>query len=176
MAILDICIYPDSVLRSRCEEVPQITPEISSILSDMAETMYDASGIGLAASQVGILQRLIVVDVGDDESAIDAQGNPLGLLKIINPVVRLADGSYEMEEGCLSIPDVRQKVRRMGHVIVDYLDEQGRKCSIEARGLLAVCLQHEIDHLNGVLFIDRLTPLRRELIRSKLKDLKKKNP
>lgn len=169
MAILPIKVYPDPILKKRASEVTEITAEIERLLDDMAETMYDAPGIGLAATQVGSLHRVIVVDLGDDEET----GREAKLYKLINPVIVESEGEIEMEEGCLSIPDVREYVRRSESILVSALLPSGEKVEISADGLLAVCIQHEIDHLDGILFIDRLTPLRRELVRSKLKKLRK---
>lgn len=167
MSLLPILIYPDNFLRQRCEEAPEVNDDVRSLLNNMAETMYEANGIGLAASQVGCNLRVIVVDIKERE---DRPGT--GLLRMVNPVIELSEGSVEMEEGCLSIPDIQAKVQRHEHVVVRYQDEDGQPCTIDAHGLLAVCLQHEIDHLNGVLFIDRLTGLRKELIKGKLRKLR----
>lgn len=167
MALLDIIIYPDPRLREKCIPVSEITDETRRLLDDMAETMYHAPGIGLAASQVGSLYRAIVVDIGEDEET----GRKGRLYKIINPVILQEEGSTETEEGCLSIPKIRDVVSRFSRVVVEGLDESGKPLSIDATDLLAICLQHEIDHLNGILFIDRLSHLKRELIKSKLKKL-----
>jgi len=170
MAILDIVTYPDPRLRERAREVESVTDEIRKLLDDMAETMYEAPGIGLAANQVGVLHRAIVVDVGEDpELGIESK-----LYKILNPSIVKQLGSSENEEGCLSIPDVREYVTRSEQVTVIGLDENGKEITLEADGLLAICLQHEIDHLNGVLFIDHLSRLKRSLLKNKLDKLAKK--
>lgn len=165
MGVLKIITYPDPVLRQVCQEVTDITPEIKKLALDMADTMYHAEGIGLAAVQVGSLHRLIVVDVREDNKKPD-------LYHFVNPVLTQTSGSTEDEEGCLSIPGVRDMVRRYEKVEVKALDLQGKELIIPAEGLLAICLQHEIDHLNGILFIDHLSKLKRELIRAKYKKSK----
>lgn len=187
MAIRDIVLYPSPGLREKCAPVEEITDEIRALLDDMAETMYHAPGIGLAAPQVGVQQRVIVIDVGgregepledDEESggeeAVEVAAPPTGespatLLKLINPEITHAEGSVSSEEGCLSIPGIRESIKRAERVVVEALDEVGEKRVIDAQGLLAICLQHEIDHLNGVLFIDHLSRIKRQLLKSKLK-------
>ena len=169
MAELPILIYPDERLYRRCSEVPDISDEIRQLMDDMAETMYKAPGIGLAAAQVGSPHRVIVLDIGDD----DETGQKAKLFQIANPVISHREGSIDWEEGCLSIPDIREVVRRSASVRVNGIDRNGKPISIDAEGLLAVCLQHEIDHLDGILFIDRLTSLKRKLIKSKLRRLLK---
>ena len=169
MAVRDILIYPDSRLRERANEVKEISSEVRLLLDDMTETMYAAPGIGLAAPQVGVLLRAIVIDLGVDEEI----GRQPRLYKIINPEIVSSSGELEYEEGCLSIPDLRDKVIRSANVHVRGLDENGSTIDVDADGLFAVCLQHEIDHLDGVLFVDRLSKLRRELMKSKLAKLAK---
>lgn len=169
MAVLEIVKYPDPRLRQRCEPVPEVNDRIRTLLNDMAETMYAAPGIGLAAPQVGDLERVIVVDIGDDEEA----GTRARLYKLVNPEIIHREGTVEWEEGCLSIPSIKDRVKRSSRVVVRALDENAAPCELDATGLLAVCLQHEIDHIDGILFIDRLSRLRRELMRSKLARLAK---
>lgn len=172
MALLEILIYPDPRLRQKCAAVEQITDEIREILSSMAETMYAAPGIGLAASQIGIMQRMIVVDVRERDDDSENEPPPGRTLhKIINPVILSREGESQGEEGCLSLPDIKETIKRSDRIVVEGLNEHGEKLHIEADGLLAVCLQHEIDHLDGVLFIDHLSRLKRELLKSKLKRL-----
>lgn len=171
MATLEIVIYPDPRLREKCSPVAEVTDEIRSLLNDMVETMYDAPGIGLAACQVGITKRLVVIDIGEDFET----GAPGQLYKLVNPEIISSDGRVEGEEGCLSIPDIREYVTRAEKVVVKALNEQGTKIEICAAGLLAICLQHEIDHLNGVLFIDHLSRLKREMVKGKLRKLTKEN-
>lgn len=165
MAKLEIVTFPDPRLKKKCEEVEEVTPEIRKFLTDMAETMYEAPGIGLAAPQVGRNIRAVVIDIGEDEET----GRKSRLYKLINPEIVERKGTTEYEEGCLSIPEVRETVKRSASVVVEALDENGKELTIEASDLLAICLQHEIDHLDGVLFIDRLSTLKRELVRSQLK-------
>ena len=175
MALLDILIYPDPRLREKCKPVTEITPEIRKILADMAETMYAAPGIGLAASQIGFMQRLIVVDIGDREhdegEGASAPHTEARLYKIVNPVIVSRSGKSEGEEGCLSLPNLKETIKRSERVVVEGLDENGKALRIEAGGLLSVCLQHEVDHLDGILFIDHLSRLKREMLKSKLKRL-----
>ena len=160
MSSLTIRTYPDPVLKENCTPVETITEDVRRLLDDMAETMYLNSGIGLAAPQVGKNLRLIVVDVQRGE-----QGDTL--LKLVNPRVLNKEGQTKSEEGCLSCPDLLVDVSRFERVTVEALLPDGRETTIEADGLLAICLQHEIDHLDGVLLVDRLSSLRRNLYRKK---------
>lgn len=171
MAVLEIVLFPDPRLREPCVEVTSVDDRIRKIFDDMSETMYAAPGIGLAASQVGVRERLIVVDVGEDEE----EGTEARLYKIANPEIVGEDGKTEYEEGCLSIPGIKETVRRSERIVVEGLDENGKEIEIEATGLLAICLQHEIDHLNGVLFIDHLSRVKREMILSRLAKRKRPN-
>lgn len=158
MALLKIVEYPDTRLKGLAQPVARIDREIRQLADDMAETMYDAPGIGLAAPQVAAAQRLIVVDVSDGRNE---------LLTLINPEIIEKSGEEEMKEGCLSVPGVLETVRRADRVKVRAQDVSGKTLELEADGLLAVCLQHEIDHLNGVLFVDHLSRLKQNLIRRK---------
>ncbi len=142
MAIRYIIKDGDPVLREISKPVPEITPRIHKILDDMAETMYDAEGVGLAAPQIAILKRVIVIDIGE------------GLLEMINPEILEKDGEQVGPEGCLSIPGVLGKVKRAEHVKARFLDRNGKEIVMEATGFLARAIQHEVDHLNGVLFTD----------------------
>ncbi len=144
MAIRIIVKEPDEVLHKKAKEITKITPNVQKLLTDMAETMYDADGVGLAAPQVGILKRAIVVDVGDDH----------GLIELINPEIVASSGEQLGSEGCLSIPALNGEVRRAMEVTVKGLDRDGNEITITGSELLARALQHEIDHLNGVLFTD----------------------
>lgn len=157
-----ILTYPDPLLRKRAEELRDLGPEVERLAQEMIDTMYAASGIGLAAPQVGESVRLIVVDVGAKEGVFSP-------LVVVNPEIKEAEGSFVMEEGCLSIPGIRAEVGRHGRVLVSGYDLKGRPMEIEAEGFLAVVFQHEIDHLDGVLFIDRLSRLKRQLIERKLR-------
>jgi peptide deformylase len=159
MPLLKIELLGSDVLRRRAEPVAAPGPEFDQLIADMFETMYDAKGIGLAGPQVGVSQRLIVVDVTDDS------GKALGPVALFNPRVVEASAETEKgEEGCLSIPGVAGVVERPWHVVVEAQDRQGKPVRIEADEMLARCLQHEIDHLDGVLFIDRLSPLKRNMV------------
>ncbi len=167
MPVLPIVIYPDPVLKKKAQEVEEITPEITSMLTDMAETMYEAPGIGLAAPQIGVSLRACVIDVGDNPET----GRVKRLYKLVNPKIIAQEGKTKYEEGCLSIPGVYETVERFAKVTVEALDENGKSITIDADDLLAICLQHEIDHLDGILFPDRLGALKKRLIQSKLKKL-----
>ena len=155
--LIPIIKVPDPVLREIATPVAEITDGTRQLLDDMAATMYDAPGIGLAAPQINISQRIIVMDCGKDESP--------ELFKMINPeIISRSDARSVLEEGCLSIPDQTADVERPAEVEVRYLDENGTSQSLVATGLLAACVQHEIDHLNGVLFIDHISRLKRDMI------------
>ncbi|OEY66145.1 peptide deformylase [Marinobacter sp. X15-166B] len=158
--ILDILEFPDPRLRTVAKPVKEVTDEIRTLIDDMFETMYDAPGIGLAATQVNVHQQIIVMDLSEDRS------EPLVL---INPEVEVLEGDYQdMQEGCLSVPGFYEDVSRIDHVRVKSLDRNGQPFEMEATGLLAVCIQHEMDHLKGKLFVDYLSPLKRTRIRKKL--------
>ena len=155
--LIPIIKVPDPILRKTAKPVTEITDGIRQLLDDMEATMYDAPGIGLAAPQVNIGQRVIVMDCGKDDAP--------KLFKMINPeIIRESDARAILEEGCLSIPDQTADVERPAEVEVRYLDEAGEMQSLSANGLLAACVQHEIDHLNGVLFIDHISRLKRDMI------------
>jgi len=159
MSLLKIELLGSDILRRRADEVPGPDPELDRLIDDMFETMYAAKGIGLAGPQVGVAQRVIVVDVNDEG------GEKLGPFALLNPrVVEAGSQLDKHEEGCLSIPNVTGVVERPWHVVVEGLDRQGQPVTIEADGMLARCLQHEIDHLDGILFIDRLSPLKRNML------------
>lgn len=159
MPILDILHFPDPRLRKVAEPIAEVDDEVRQIAGNMLETMYQAPGIGLAATQVNIHRQLIVIDVSEEKN------KPLCL---INPELVATEGTEETEEGCLSVPDQYAKVKRADTVTVRYLDEQGEQQELTADGLLAVCIQHEMDHLKGKLFVDYLSPLKRNRIRKKL--------
>ena len=162
-APLQLCYYGDPVLRKRAEPVAEITEAERQFAEQMLETLYaTGNGIGLAATQVGVLQRLIIVDIGEDD---DETYEPLVLF---NPEILSFDGEIVAEEGCLSIPNVTAEVKRPEKVVVEGIDIQNESVHIEADGLLARVLQHEIDHLNGVLFIDRISGLKRQLLKDEL--------
>ena len=158
MAVQDIRILGDSALRVRCSEVEQIDDEVRQLVDDLMDTMYAADGIGLAAPQVGIPLRVFVYDVREPEIEPGV---------LINPRFVEAGGSIRDTEGCLSIPGLNEMVERYSEVVVEGLDRDGRAVRIEATDLLSRCLQHENDHLDGILFIDRLSPLKRKLLLNK---------
>ncbi|MFD2612922.1 peptide deformylase [Paenibacillus gansuensis] len=147
MAIRIIVKDPDPVLREIAKPVPKVTPNIQKLLTDMADTMYDADGVGLAAPQIGISKRVIVVDVGDEH----------GLIEMVNPEIIAQEGEQIGAEGCLSIPNLNGEVKRHEKITVRGLDRDGKEITVEATGLLSRCFQHEVDHLNGVLFTDLAT-------------------
>jgi peptide deformylase len=165
MAILNILHYPDPRLRKKALRVEKVDNEIKQLVDNMFETMYQAPGIGLAATQADIQKRIIVIDISEDKS------NPLCF---INPEILVSDGEEEMEEGCLSVPGIYEKVSRAEHIKVRALDREGRSFEMEADGLLAICIQHEIDHLEGKLFVDYLSELKRQRIRKRLEKLRQK--
>ena len=159
MATLEILHFPDPRLRNQAKPVAEVDDGIRRLVDDMFETMYEAPGIGLAATQVNVAKQVVVVDVSEERDA------PLCL---INPEIIESQGEEEMEEGCLSVPGVQDKVRRAERVKVRALDRNGEPFELETDGLLAVCIQHELDHLHGKLFVDYLSPLKRQRIRTRL--------
>jgi peptide deformylase len=159
MAQLEILHYPDNRLRTEAKPVKKIDDEIRRLVDDMFETMYAAPGIGLAATQVNVHQQVIVIDVSEEKN------QPLCL---INPQIIESEGEAESEEGCLSVPDIYDRVRRAERVTVRALDRDGATFTLAATGLLAVCIQHEIDHLQGNLFVDYLSPLKQQRLRKKI--------
>lgn len=165
MALLNILHYPDPKLRTRAAEVEVVDNTIRTLVDDMFETMYDAPGIGLAATQVDVHQRVIVIDISEEKN------RPLTL---INPEILEKDGVEEMDEGCLSVPGIYEKVQRADRVKVRALDRDGQPFELEADELLAVCIQHEMDHLEGKLFVDYLSGLKQQRIKKKLEKLRRK--
>ncbi|MES2822057.1 MAG: peptide deformylase [Pseudomonadota bacterium] len=160
MAILEILEFPDPRLRTVAKAVAVVDDKIRKLLSDMFETMYAAPGVGLAAPQVNVHQRIVVIDVSEDKT------EPL---VFINPEITVLDDQIqEYDEGCLSVPGFYETVVRPEHISVTALDRQGKTFTLEPTGLLAVCIQHELDHLNGKLFVDLISPLKRSRIRKKL--------
>lgn len=168
MAVRTIHTYPAPVLNERAKPVDDIDGTVAELIEDMAETMYAAPGIGLAAPQVGVGQRVIVLDVHDAE-----EGPGKHLLKLINPEIVERDGDLVWEEGCLSVPDFTAEVKRARRVLVRGWTTEQREVEVEAEDLMAVALQHEIDHLEGKLFIDRLSRLKRDLYRKRQRKLEK---
>lgn len=160
MSLLEILEYPDPKLRTIAKPVKEVSPEIETLIDDMFETMYDAPGIGLAATQVDQHIQLIVMDLSEEKN------EPM---VFINPEVTILEGESEkMQEGCLSVPGFYEDVSRIEHVHIKALDKSGTPFELEAQGLLAVCIQHEMDHLNGKLFVDYLSSLKRNRIKKKL--------
>ncbi|MCF7980882.1 MAG: peptide deformylase [Pseudomonadales bacterium] len=160
MALLNILRFPDPRLRKIAQPIDEIDDSIRQLAEDMLETMYAAPGIGLAATQVNVQKRLVVMDISEEKD------QPL---IFINPEIQpIGDEIEEMEEGCLSVPGFFELVKRPAHVIIRALDKEGKPFEIEDQELLAVCIQHEIDHLDGKLFVDYLSPLKRQRIRKKL--------
>ena len=159
MALLPILRYPDSRLHTVAAPVARVDDQIRKLVADMAETMYEAPGIGLAATQVDVHKRIVVIDVSEDKS---------GLMALINPEILERSGEQVCEEGCLSVPGIYEKVSRAERVKVRALNEKGESFEFEADGLLAVCIQHEIDHLDGKVFVEYLSQLKLGRIKSKL--------
>ena len=164
MTILNILKYPDQRLYTIANEVKVVNSKIKKLIYDMAETMYSAPGIGLAATQVDVHQRIIVIDISEDKN---------NLLVLINPRLLEKRGEETNQEGCLSVPEVFEKVKRAEWIKVSALDENGKKFELEAEGLLAVCIQHEVDHLLGKVFVDYLSNLKKNRIKKKLIKLSK---
>ncbi|WP_022939895.1 peptide deformylase [Psychromonas hadalis] len=166
MALLEVLHFPDQRLRTVAKAVVQITPEIKTITENMLETMYDENGIGLAATQINIHLRIAVIDISEHRD------QPIIL---INPEIIEQSGEEESEEGCLSVPDTHADIKRNEFVTVQYLDLDGNLQVLDAEGLLAVCIQHELDHLKGKLFIDYLSPFKQKRIKTKLEKLQRQN-
>ena len=167
MAILKILEFPDPRLRTVAKPVIDVDETIKRLIADMFDTMKDAQGIGLAASQVDVHLRVIVMNLGEDD---------VGPRVFINPEIETLDDSIDpYEEGCLSVPGFYEKVDRPAHVMIRALDGEGNAFEEEAQGLLAVCIQHEIDHLEGKLFVDYLSPFKRQRIRTKLEKIHRQN-
>ncbi len=167
--VREIRIYPDEVLKQKAELVEEVNDEIRALVDDMFETMYKKGGVGLAANQIGVLKRVVVIDLG---SGKETQGK--NKIVLINPEIVAMEGEQVGEEGCLSLPGLYKKVKRAKYAKVRALNYDGEEFEIEGEDLLARALQHEIDHLNGIVFIDRLSPLQRRLALEKYKKLKRK--
>lgn len=159
MALLPILRFPDPRLKKIASPVTKVDDSVRRLIADMAETMYEAPGIGLAATQVDVHKQIVVIDVSEDRNH---------LLALINPRIEGLSGQQEGEEGCLSVPGIFEKVERAERVTVHYLDGEGQPKTLVAEGLLAVCVQHELDHLNGKVFVDHLSQLKQTRIRNKL--------
>ncbi|QDQ27176.1 peptide deformylase [Chitinimonas arctica] len=165
MAILNILHYPDERLHKVARPVEKVGDDIRKLIDDMAETMYQAPGIGLAATQVDVHKRVIVVDISEDKT---------GLLGLVNPRIVASDGKAMFEEGCLSVPGIYEEVERAEHIVLEALDRDGKAVRIEATGLLAICIQHEMDHLDGKVFVEKLSRLKQTRILSRLKKNQRK--
>ncbi|HEC26200.1 MAG TPA: peptide deformylase [Gammaproteobacteria bacterium] len=159
MALLDILIYPDHRLHAKARPVEQVNSRIQTLIEDMSETMYAAPGIGLAAPQVNVLERIIVIDISDSKDS---------LLTMVNPEIFHTEGCTELEEGCLSVPGIYAQISRGEKIHVRALDKNGKPFELVAEGLLGVCLQHEIDHLDGKVFVDYLSHLKQDRIKKKM--------
>ncbi|OOR98976.1 peptide deformylase [Haemophilus paracuniculus] len=164
MAVLDVVLYPDERLATVCEPVATVDEKLNQFIDDMFDTMYDHEGIGLAAPQVGVLQRVITIDI---------EGDKANQVVLINPEILESSGETGIEEGCLSIPGCRALVPRKEKLKVKALNRKGEEIIFEADGLFAICIQHEIDHLNGVLFVDHISTLKRQRFKEKMLKLKK---
>jgi len=169
MAIREILVYPDPRLREPGTPVERVDDEIRRLVDDMAETMYAAPGVGLAAPQIGVARRIFVIDVaGEDE--------PSNLRVFVNPEITSLEGTQSYREGCLSFPGVNEEIKRAERVRVRALDASGQPFELEADGLLAVAIQHENDHLDGVLMIDKVTPLKRRMMSRKVARAREEAP
>lgn len=164
MALLDVVLYPDEGLATVCTPVTEINEELDRFIDDMFETMYEHEGIGLAAPQVGVLKRVITIDI---------EGDKTNQVVLINPEILESCGETGIEEGCLSIPGHRALVPRKETLKVKALNRKGEEIIFDADGLFAICIQHEIDHLNGILFVDHISALKRQRIKEKMQKLKK---
>ncbi len=164
MAILDILNYPDARLYTVAKPVSQVDAKIQRLIDDMAETMYDAPGIGLAATQVDVHLQIIVIDNSEAKNKLQV---------FINPKVKTKTGTQEYEEGCLSVPGVYENVTRAETVVIEALDRNGKPFTLEADGLMAVCIQHEMDHLLGKVFVQYLSPLKQNRIKTKMQKMQR---
>jgi len=168
MAILEIRKYPEKVLKQKASPVTSFDQELQELIDNMIETMYAAPGVGLAAPQVGEPRRVAVIDISSREDKCP-------LLVIVNPVIVSSEGEVEFEEGCLSLPEYTALVKRSENVVVKALDRDGKAIEVGATDLLAIALQHEIDHLDGILLIDRISPIKREFFKKRYKKIQKMN-
>lgn len=162
MAILEIKKFPEKILKQKTSDIENIDTDIQKLIDNMIETMHSARGLGLAANQVGISKRLCVIDLSLKEAEVP-------IIVLLNPLIVEKEGNLDAEEGCLSIPGYLTSIKRAEKVFVKGLNREGKELSIEADGLLARALQHEIDHLNGLLFIDRMSPIKREFFKRRYK-------
>lgn len=165
MPVLNILKYPDPFLKTKAKPVSKIDADIKRLISDMAETMYFANGIGLAATQVGVDKRVMVLDIPKDEDSKRGEN----MIVLINTEITAHEQEIKYEEGCLSIPGFTAEIKRFANIAVKSLNQDGNDVDIKAEGLLAIAIQHEVDHLDGILFIDRLSKLKRDIIKRKIK-------
>jgi peptide deformylase len=174
MAVREILIWPDPRLKHKAKPVGDVDAAVRKLCDDLAETMYAANGVGLAAPQIGVLQNIIAIDVEQRATqGEEPKKKGEGLFWLIDPVLKLGEGEFVYTEGCLSIPDEYEEVTRFGHIVVEFTGRDGKRQKLEANStLLSVCVQHEMDHLQGKLFVDHLSALKRELIRRRMKKLK----
>jgi len=173
MAVLDIITWPDERLKEVSEEVTEVDAKARKLMDDMLDTMHDAQGIGLAAVQVGVLKRILVMDISHTERYPDASGDG-NVLFLVNPkIISSSEKTSKYKEGCLSFPGQYSNVIRPEKVEVEYLDYDGKKQLLKADGLLATCVQHEMDHLNGIVFVDHISKLKKDMILNKLLKYKK---
>ena len=164
MAILNILHFPDDRLRTKAKPVAEVTDKHRTLIKNMLETMYDAPGIGLAATQINVHERILVIDISEEKNQ---------LIVLINPEILEKEGDQEFDEGCLSVPRIYETLHRAEKVLVKALNKEGEVIEMEAHGLLAVCIQHEMDHLDGKLFVDYLSQLKKQRIRKKLEKQQK---
>lgn len=164
MAILDILNYPDPRLYTVARPVLEVDSKIQRLIDDMAHTMYEAPGIGLAATQVNVHQQIIVIDISESKNNLQV---------FINPVIKAKAGTQEYEEGCLSVPGIYETVTRAESLVIQALDRNGESFTLEADGLMAVCIQHEMDHLLGKVFVQYLSPLKQNRIKTKMQKLQR---
>ena len=167
MAVLNVLTYPDPRLRQRAEPVQTVDDDVRRLIDDMAETMYSAPGIGLAAVQVNVLKRVVVMDISQDKSDLKV---------FVNPKIISRSGDQESEEGCLSVPGIYALVHRSKEIVVTALDRNGDEFTLETDDVLAVCIQHEIDHLDGKVFVDYLSRIKQDRIRKKLTKQGRRSP
>lgn len=164
MSLRPILHHPDPRLRLKAQEVTQFDQNLQTLIDDMFETMYEGNGVGLAANQINVQQRIIVLDVSDDSTQPQC---------FINPEIKYKEGTEISKEGCLSVPNIYESVKRSARIQIEAYDRQGKPFKLEADGLLAICLQHETEHLDGKLFIDHLSALKRQFIQKKLEKLRR---
>ncbi len=163
MAVLEVVTFPHPVLKQKCAAVTRFDAELHQFLDDMAQTMQGADGIGLAANQVGVAQRVFLMDVPTNRGSGEKDVKTTGRIEVINPKIVSLRGEMKYEEGCLSFPGMSEFVTRAAEVDLEYQDRTGAVQRLTAKGLVAVCIQHELDHLDGITFIDRLSPFKRKI-------------